>query len=315
MVRLTSDSLKPLIDVYQTSHPIDWSQCFDQPGALDVEIGFGIGETLIRMAQTAPQRNFIGLEQNWERICKTLRQIELLNRKSNRLGSLNNIRILKVDARLAFERLFEEKSLDRIFCLFPCPWPKTKHTKHRLFSAEFLRLLNNRLKDQGLLKIVTDHYPFLEWILEEAQGTGFEIHTQKIHSRYDTKFERKWVKAGQKEFFEINASKQQHETIVPVKDIPMESYLLKDFDPAHFRFEQVKEKECSIIFKEMLFDPLKHKAMLHFVVSEGYLTQHFWVMIIKKANRWRVCKADGQTFFQTSGTARTLQLVYERAKI
>ena len=94
----------------------------------------------------------------------------------------------------------------------------------------------------------------------------------------------------------------------------MKSYLIDHFDPAHFQFSPVVEPACSVVFKEMIFDPLKHKAMLHCVVQEEHLTQHFWIMIVKQGNRWRICKTDGQTFFQTPGTARAIALVYEKLK-
>ncbi len=316
MVTLQRCSLAPLVDVHATPHPVNWDQFFpsrqdsargapqNHKGSLDVEIGFGLGETLIRMARESPDRNFVGIEQNWERICKTL----------NRLNDLNNIRVLKVDARLAFERLFAEQTIDRVYSLFPCPWPKKKHVKHRLFSRQFFCLLNNRLKSGGEIKIVTDHGVFFQWMLDEVKETGFVIETKTIGSRYDTKFERKWVKAGKKNFFELSGVKKNHRDVSIFKDIPMKSYLVDHFDPAHFRFDPAVEETCSVIFKEMIFDPLKHKAMLHFVIQEEHLTQHFWVMIVKQDNRWRICKADGQTFFQTSGTSRALELVYQTLK-
>ena len=313
MVTLDSASLAPLVDVYRLPSSIRWNQLFHSKSLwplcshpVDVEIGFGIGETLIRMAQKYPKRDLIGIEQNWERISKTLREIQRLK--------LNNIRVLKIDARWAFQKYFREKSIDRVICLFPCPWLKTKHHKHRLFSRDFFGLLNNRLKDRGEFKVVTDNSSFFQWVLEEVKEAGFEIETKTSPSQYDTKFERKWVRAGQKDFFEINGRKTCHQGITVEKDPVMKSYLLKSFDPSGFRFLPVVTKDCSIIFKEMVFDPIQEKAMLHFVVSEDPLTQHFWVMIFKKGSRWQLCKADGQSFFQTHGTAQTLEWAYRRAR-
>ena len=74
-------------------------------------------------------------ENKCERIHKTLRKIELAH--------IENVRLLRVDARLAMVRYFQPRSLERIHCLFPCPWPKKNQVKHRLFSRDFLKLLNN----------------------------------------------------------------------------------------------------------------------------------------------------------------------------
>ena len=110
--------------------PADWSGHFASAQPVDVEIGFGNGDFLVRTAQTQPQRNFVGIEQQWERVYKTLKKV-------NR-SEIDNVRVLLVDAWVALERLFLPRSIERIYCLFPCPWPKKEHAKHRLFSQSFL---------------------------------------------------------------------------------------------------------------------------------------------------------------------------------
>ncbi len=307
-MKLKHGSFKPLINEDGLSLPIDWTTQFSRAAPIDVEIGFGMGEVLLRLAKQFPQRNFIGLEQDWERICKTLAAIHRFQRHS----FLDNIRILSVDARIVFERFFAEQTIDKIYCLFPCPWPKKRHIKHRLFSGEFFKLLNNRLKERGELKIVTDSFSFFEWISLEAGASGFRMETEIIHPQYQTKFERKWQGKGQTEFFELRMFKETHIEIKKKEDVGMEAYRLQSFDPEQFHFENVAG-EIAVVFKEIIFDSRRQKAMIHTVVSEEHLTQHFWVMIFKDENIWRVCKADGQKVFATPGTARALQLVYEAA--
>jgi len=167
------------------------------------KIGFGMGEFLVRCATDSPNRNFVGLEQHWERIYKTLRRLERSRFADPGAGHPDNIKILRIDARVAFERLFSPRSIDVIYCLFPCPWPKKGHVKHRLFSKKFLRLLNSRLKAKGMIKIVTDFFPYYEWMLTQIPTTGFDAATQTTQPQYGTKFERKWCEEGQKEFFEL----------------------------------------------------------------------------------------------------------------
>ena len=313
LVKLKYCSFKPLINDDELAWPVNWSEQFHREAPIEVEIGFGMGEVLMRLAKEFPERNFIGLEQNWERICKTLSAIHRIRRHPLTSLSLDNIRILSVDARIVFERFFTEQTIDKIYCLFPCPWPKKRHIKHRLFSNAFFNLLNNRLRKNGELKIVTDSLAFFEWMRLEGNESGFRIETQTIKPQYQTKFERKWQTRGQKEFFELRMLKETHIKIPQEKNTAMKSYRLKFFNPDQFQFENATG-EISVVLKEVIFDPRRQKAMIHTVVSEAHLTQHFWVMIFKEDNMWRVCKADGQKVFATPGTARALELVYEAAK-
>jgi len=304
-------SFKPLISPHSLKKPINWGEQFSRRAPLNVEIGFGMGEVLTRVAEASPEKNFVGIEQHWERVCKTLRV--MTKQRSIAPGGPENIRILKVDARVVFERLFASKSVDTVYCLFPCPWPKKGHIKHRLFSNDFLRLLNNRLKKGGTLKIVTDYYPYFEWVLGQVKRAGFQAQTKTTQPQYDTKFERKWREEGQEEFFELNLHKKRHIEVPLKKDVALKSYKLNNFDIDHLQLNDEKG-DVSVIFKETIFDKDKQKAMIHTLVAEEHLTQHFWIAVIKKQNAWRVARAEGQNFFPTPGIAMALALVYEAAK-
>ncbi len=50
---------------------------------------------------------------------------------------LGNIRVFADDARLLLAAL-PPASIDRVFILFPDPWPKARHHKRRLVSRETL---------------------------------------------------------------------------------------------------------------------------------------------------------------------------------
>lgn len=304
-------SFKPVLSPYALDKPIDWAVQFQRDAPLDVEIGFGMGEVLIRMARESSERNFVGIEQHWERIYKTLRAITVEQKENAQ--ALQNIRILKVDARVVFERLFNVKTIDRIYCLFPCPWPKKGHVKHRLFSNNFLRLLNSRLKKGGELKIVTDFYPYYEWILGQVHRSGFHVQTKEILPQYDTKFERKWREEGQEKFYELNFVKKRHIDVPVSKDVELKSYIVDDFEIKNF--QMVNETGAtSVIFKNILYDRDKKSAMVLALVAEEYMTQHVWINIISKKNKWCIARADGQNFFPTAGIARAIELVYAAAR-
>jgi tRNA (guanine-N7-)-methyltransferase len=304
-------SFKPLIPFYDLKRPVEWNKQFNRHAPIEVEIGFGMGEVLMRMAGRSPDKDFIGIEQHWERICKTLRA--MTRRRSSDPSALGNIRILRMDARVAFERLFTSRSIDIIYCFFPCPWPKKGHIKHRLFANDFLRLVNSRLKKDGKLKIVTDFFPYCEWVLDQAKRAGFKVETKKIKPQYDTKFERKWREEGQEEFFEIDLFKKRHVSVPVKKDAVLKSYTLNAFDPRSLHLEDATG-DISVIFKNMIFDENKQQAMIHALVAEEHLTQHFWITIIKKQNIWKIARAEGQNFLPTPAVAKALALVYEAAR-
>src|SRR5205085_8676582 len=99
-------------------------------------------------------------------------------------------------------------------------------TKNRLFSHDFLKLINSRLVDKGEMKIVTDHEPLAEWILAEAEGTGFDIRQSLMSPQFDTKFERKWREQGQQKFFGLELIKEKHIPVPVIEDCPLKVYSL-----------------------------------------------------------------------------------------
>lgn len=120
------------------------------------EIGFGGGEHLVYQARLHQDINFIGCEPYINGIASLLARIEKEN--------LTNIRLYNGDARLLLEKL-PDASIERLFILFPDPWPKVRHHKRRLISQEGLALFYRKLMPGGLLRIATDHEDYSIWIL------------------------------------------------------------------------------------------------------------------------------------------------------
>lgn len=313
----TSQLLSPLVDVFssaenseKSSLPINWEEIFGRHAPLIVEIGSGMGEVLVKGASENPQANFIAIEQIWERIYKTLKRIQKVSTEINSEELVERIKILQVDARDAFERLFEEESIDDIYCLFPCPWPKKSHTKHRLFSHDFLKLVNSRLKPDAGFKIVTDFEPYSQWVLEEAKNTGFTVDTRAVFTDYDTKFERKWKKGGQAQFFEINCRKINHCHVEVKRDVALKSYKVKSFDANSFKFENLTG-DPAVVFKDIFYDEKKKVALIQVLVAEGHLSQYLRIAVVYKDEFWLIRLADGQKFFPTPGIAQALESVYK----
>ena len=306
----TTIASENFISHYNIKRSVCWATHFANAAPLDVEIGFGLGEFLIRSAQENPRRNFVGIEHDWQRVHKALGKVEQIKNRFS-VENLPNLRFLHIDAWVAFERLFEPKSIHRLFALFPCPWPKKKHTKHRLFSRDFLKLINSRLVNQGEMKIVTDHEPFVEWVWREAEDTGFGRQRGLMKPQFDTKFERKWRGQGKEEFFVLELLKEKHIAVPLLKDCSLKVYSLEHFKPERFSFPNIIG-ETSIILKEFLFDPKKDQGMIHLVVAEKNIAQHLWLMVFK-SQRWSIAPAVGQAILPTQGIAAALEAVYQAA--
>lgn len=297
-------SLGPLLLGQTAERPIDWPERFGRQAPLEVEIGFGNGEFLVRNAASHPDHDFVGLEVAWASTKRALRRIA-------REG-LGNIRLAQIDARLAFQRLFKPRSLNRVYSLFPIPWPKRRHGQRRLFSHEFLRLLNSRLVSGGEAKIVTDYKPLSGWIMGQAQGAGFRADCRQIPAGLQTKYERKWQENGQDSFYEILLDKKEHIEIPLTKDEVLVTYRLKKFEPGRFR-PLGQEGPIAVRFREFIYDPQREKGLVMALVAEDGLIQFIWIETIKKGNDWLLRVAPGGSALPTAGVRRALELAWEAA--
>jgi len=119
------------------------------PGARAVwlEIGFGGGEHLVAQAAANPDTGFIGCEPFIEGVAKAIAGIEY--------NALGNVRLWPDDARPLLEA-FAPASIDRVFILFPDPWPKRRQQKRRLVQPDFMAELARILVPGGRLRFATD---------------------------------------------------------------------------------------------------------------------------------------------------------------
>ena len=136
-----------------------------KPGAREIwlEIGFGGGEHMAGQAARDPDLLIIGVEPFLNGVASALRHVQE--------GDLTNVKVHQGDAREVAGRL-PDGCLDRIFILFPDPWPKSRHHKRRIIQSEFLVELHRLLKPGGRLRFATDWAAYADWTQERMKASG-----------------------------------------------------------------------------------------------------------------------------------------------
>jgi tRNA (guanine-N7-)-methyltransferase len=118
------------------------------------ELGSGHGHFLNAYAAAHPSEVCVGIDIIGERVERALR-------KRNR-AQLANLAFFHAEARLFLDALPANVRIARTFILFPDPWPKVRHHKHRILQAEFLRQLASRSAPDARLHFRTDFAPYFE---------------------------------------------------------------------------------------------------------------------------------------------------------
>jgi tRNA (guanine-N7-)-methyltransferase len=184
----------PQFGIDYTENLLDLSQVFRRNDSKKIlEIGFGMGESTAKIAQTLPDYDFLAVEVHTPGVGSLLKQIEEL--------ALTNIRIVQHDAVEVLQNMLVDESLDGIHIFFPDPWHKKRHHKRRLIQAEFVKLLSSKLKVGAYIHVATDWQEYAEWVLEvlnaepQLQNT-VKDYAEKPNYRPLTKFENRGIKLG-----------------------------------------------------------------------------------------------------------------------
>lgn len=168
---------------------------FGRIAPLTVEVGFGMGHTLVQMAQAAPDRDFIGIEIHEPGVAQICYELGT--------QSVSNVRVMDEDALELLETRFTDNSIDTFQLFFPDPWQKARHYKRRFVNHANAALIHKKLKAGGIFHMATDWQNYAEWMLEHMEtAPGYENIAGKgnYHPRPDfrplTKFEARGHRAG-----------------------------------------------------------------------------------------------------------------------
>jgi tRNA (guanine-N7-)-methyltransferase len=170
--RLTKGQQKALDECWPTmgidyqEQLLDWNEVFGNDNPVVLEIGFGMGASLVEMAKAAPNKNFIGIEVHSPGVGACL--------ASAQEAGVTNLRVMCHDAVEVFANMIEEGSLSTVQLFFPDPWHKKRHHKRRIVQLDFAEMVRSKLiMDSGIFHMATDWENYAEHmieIMEQAPG-------------------------------------------------------------------------------------------------------------------------------------------------
>lgn len=128
-----------------------------------LEIGFGASEHLIWQARANPHVLIMGAEPFLNGVAKAVLGVQNYG--------LSNVRLWQGDGREILERL-PDGSLERVFVLFPDPWPKARHNKRRIISDAFVAELHRVLQTGGRFRFASDIIHYVDWSLTRIRKHG-----------------------------------------------------------------------------------------------------------------------------------------------
>ncbi|MCH4295558.1 tRNA (guanosine(46)-N7)-methyltransferase TrmB [Shewanella sp. 3B26] len=189
------ESFWPTMGLEYSPEPVNFAEAFGREADTVVEIGFGMGASLVEMAANAPELNFIGIEVHKPGVGACLGDAGA--------AGISNLRVYHHDAVEVLENAIADGSLARVQLFFPDPWHKKRHHKRRIVQPEFVQLLRRKLKIGGVFHMATDWENYAEHMLEvmsAAEGYKNQSETNNYVPRPDhrplTKFENRGHRLG-----------------------------------------------------------------------------------------------------------------------
>lgn len=173
----------------------DFKSIYHNNNEIVLEIGFGMGKSLVEMAKTQPHLNFLGIEVHKPGVGACLKDLVE--------SQVTNLRLMSYDAVEVLETMIPDASLNRCQIFFPDPWHKIKHHKRRLIQPEFVQLLVKKLKIGGVIHLATDWQNYAEQMVQVLKENT-NLKNKAIHSDFIerpnyrplTKFENRGLKLG-----------------------------------------------------------------------------------------------------------------------
>lgn len=187
------DTLWPVMGVEYQPEPVDLPALFGREAPVTLEIGFGMGASLVTMAQNTPHQNFLGIEVHVPGVGACL--------AAAKEADVQNLRVMCHDAVEVLEKMIPDNSLRMVQLFFPDPWHKARHNKRRIVQVPFAELVMRKLKPGGVFHMATDWEAYAEHMLEvmnSIDGYRNQSEQQNYVPRPETRPLTKFEQRGQR---------------------------------------------------------------------------------------------------------------------
>ena len=151
------------------------AELFDgRPVVLD--IGFGMGESVLTLAEANPEIGVLGLEVHERGVGQLLSGVQE--------AGLSNVRVLRGDAAEIVRDHLPPASLAGVRLFFPDPWPKSRHHKRRLVQPTWATDVVRALEPGGYLYCATDWEPYAQHMREVLDAEAGLVRHDELVARF-----------------------------------------------------------------------------------------------------------------------------------
>jgi tRNA (guanine-N7-)-methyltransferase len=172
-------------------------------GPLWLEVGFGGGEHALAQVRAHPEATLIACEVFENGICSLLSALVAEGEEAS-APLPRNLYLWTEDARILL-RTLPDACLDRLFLMFPDPWPKARHAKRRFIHPALLPLLARVLKPGAEWRVASDDPTYQAWVRDlmasQAEFTAGQPATTRPDGWPPTRYEAKALQAGRQPLY------------------------------------------------------------------------------------------------------------------
>ena len=195
-----SNVKQPNLEMLQKGYSLKgrWNRdFFKNSNPLVLELGCGMGEYSVGLAERYPEKNFLGIDIKGARIWQGASIA--IEKKLKNVGFLR----IRIDW---IENCFSKNEVDEIWITFPDPQLKKRRSRKRLTHPIFLKRYKNILKKNATIHLKTDSQ-FLHGFtlgviaaqghfLEDSTNNIYNSHVERKHMDIKTHYERSFLEKG-----------------------------------------------------------------------------------------------------------------------
>lgn len=178
----------------QKKEYIDTEKLFGNKNPVYLEIGCGKGKFASELAKKNPEINILAVEKTSNVIVDAAERAKA--------EKIPNLKFLLGPAEY-LPVFIKDKSVDRIYLNFSCPFPKKRYASHRLTHKNFLEIYKTIMTDTAEIHQKTDNTHFFEFSVEQLSQSGFalknvtfDLHSSGFEDNIMTEYEERFTKEG-----------------------------------------------------------------------------------------------------------------------